>query len=419
MSARTCLLCGKPLSRIWVGAGDDFCSREHRNQHRLRRGMDRLTEANKISSLMRRRENPRSIAVARLPRDFGASRRGFLGASVPAASGTHFSSLRPLSTSFVPRISSASERYLQPRPPRPAAPSRLRPPDSSFLRFSPVTIFDRYSLQWSRSPAPEAQCRPAKGSAGNAAPVAPQRGAMLPVRIPRARAAPLRDHALGAGGNHRAFSALRHAEIRAHFGSGAAAPPRIEPPSTAGFLKAQSPRRLKAPERTGHVQAISRVFGFRPPALRGALWARPLKARVALAALARQFVSTRNALNLTAIPRAIGRGISTRGLLRLPSPVPVKAIGIRWPGAVRIERRSPYNGHAPATREWGSLWDTSGLAGFPNPRTSLSASQCGRLTSRPLTIPLAPARADGAPRVALAPFAPPDSPFGYKEFQDQ
>jgi hypothetical protein len=45
MSARTCLLCGKPLSRIWVGAGD-FCSREHGNQYRLKRGMDRLTETN-------------------------------------------------------------------------------------------------------------------------------------------------------------------------------------------------------------------------------------------------------------------------------------------------------------------------------------------------------------------------------------
>ncbi|MBZ5624007.1 MAG: hypothetical protein LAQ69_35705 [Acidobacteriia bacterium] len=61
MNARTCLLCGKTLSRIWVGAGEDFCSREHRNQYRLRRGMDRLQEANKVASLMRRRENPKAI----------------------------------------------------------------------------------------------------------------------------------------------------------------------------------------------------------------------------------------------------------------------------------------------------------------------------------------------------------------------
>ena len=63
MNTRTCLLCGKPLSRIWVGAGEDFCSREHRNQYRLRRGMDRLLEANKVASLMRAREQPKPISV--------------------------------------------------------------------------------------------------------------------------------------------------------------------------------------------------------------------------------------------------------------------------------------------------------------------------------------------------------------------
>jgi hypothetical protein len=62
MNARTCLLCGKALSRIWVGAGEDFCSREHRNQYRLRKGMDRLLEANKVANLMRRREQPKPIS---------------------------------------------------------------------------------------------------------------------------------------------------------------------------------------------------------------------------------------------------------------------------------------------------------------------------------------------------------------------
>lgn len=63
MNARTCLLCGKALSRIWVGAGEDFCSREHRNQYRLRKGMDRLHEANKVATLMRRREQPKPITA--------------------------------------------------------------------------------------------------------------------------------------------------------------------------------------------------------------------------------------------------------------------------------------------------------------------------------------------------------------------
>jgi hypothetical protein len=59
--SKNCLLCQKPLSRIRVGGGEDFCSREHRNQYRLRQGMNRLTEANKVANVMRRRENPRPI----------------------------------------------------------------------------------------------------------------------------------------------------------------------------------------------------------------------------------------------------------------------------------------------------------------------------------------------------------------------
>src|SRR5579862_7599380 len=66
MSVKTCQLCGKPLGRMRVGGDGDFCSREHRNQFRLRKGMDRLMEANKVASLMRRRENPKQIPLARL-----------------------------------------------------------------------------------------------------------------------------------------------------------------------------------------------------------------------------------------------------------------------------------------------------------------------------------------------------------------
>jgi hypothetical protein len=34
-----------------------------------------------------------------------------------------------------------------------------------------------------------------------------------------------------------------------------------------------------------------------------------------------------------------------------------------------------------------------------------------------VAVPLAPVRSNGAPHVALAPFAPQYSPFGYKEYQ--
>jgi hypothetical protein len=67
MSAKSCLLCGAPLGRIRVGAGEDFCSREHRNQYRLKRSMECLSEANKVATLARRRENPKPLSIGALP----------------------------------------------------------------------------------------------------------------------------------------------------------------------------------------------------------------------------------------------------------------------------------------------------------------------------------------------------------------
>lgn len=77
MSARACQLCGKPLSRIRVGTDGDFCSREHRNQFRLRQGMDRLMEANNVANLMRRRELPKPIVPQQMESNASLERRSF------------------------------------------------------------------------------------------------------------------------------------------------------------------------------------------------------------------------------------------------------------------------------------------------------------------------------------------------------
>jgi hypothetical protein len=76
MSAKNCQLCGKTLGRMRVGSDGDFCSREHRNQFRLRKGMDRLQEANQVATLMRRRDNPKKMPVALLLISPAMERRG-------------------------------------------------------------------------------------------------------------------------------------------------------------------------------------------------------------------------------------------------------------------------------------------------------------------------------------------------------
>jgi hypothetical protein len=400
MNARTCLLCGKSLGRIWVGAGDDFCSREHGNQYRLKRGMDRLTETNKISSLMRKRENPKPITAAQLPLDFASARRDFPEVSIPAAGRTRLPSLRSLSVSSTPRISTVSESCVAPRLPRRAGPSEPRQPDTSFFRF------------------------PAR----KLAPVAPVREAQPPLRMPLARAARLPRRVLGSGGKQRDFGALRHAAMRANAGSGGMAPSRVEPPGAACFGKSRRPRGIAASPRTSGVRELSRGFGSRRLARRTPLPpASPAPRSVglhtsarALGPVARQPLSNVRDSNARLEPRMLA-SVGRRSGLVYPSFVaPVNPTAIRWPGASRIRKWIPCHGNASAVREWGPLWNVSGRTGFSAPRRSLAAIERAMSTSCAVALPLAPVRANGAHRhVALAPFAPQNSPFGYKEYQEK
>ncbi|MGA9626864.1 MAG: hypothetical protein WBQ65_20490, partial [Bryobacteraceae bacterium] len=133
-----------------------------------------------------------------------------------------------------------------------------------------------------------------------------------------------------------------------------------------------------------------------------------------------QIPCLRNTWNRPAAPRAMGWRISTRELACPSLLARVNPTGIKWPGAVRIGRRSSHNGHALAVREWGPLWNLSGLAGLANPRHSLAALvERGMPTPCVVAVPLTPVRANGARHIALAPFNPQNSPFGYKEYQEK
>jgi len=235
------------------------------------------------------------------------------------------------------------------------------------------------------------------------------------------RSALLRNRIAGSGSQQRGFGPFRHAGMRAHAGFGGIAPSRIEPPGAACFRNARHSRGLETPRR-GSSPGLSRGFGFRRPARRGSVCIWPLKARMAVAPLvsaAQQFRHVQKTLNCPAAPRAMSRRMATRELVCPPLLARLNPAGIQWPGAARMGRRSPYNGHAPALREWGPLWNVSGLAGFSNARRSLGALDWGMPTPCAVAVPLAPVRSNCAHHVALAPFNPQNSPFGYKEYQEK
>lgn len=96
MAARTCLHCGKALVFMRMGAGGDFCSREHRNQYQLQRGMGRLAEANKVATLARRRETPKALFSEPAGSPAGAGRMHQEPAAFPNRAGTVVWPLRKL-----------------------------------------------------------------------------------------------------------------------------------------------------------------------------------------------------------------------------------------------------------------------------------------------------------------------------------
>ena len=194
MSAKSCLLCGAPLGRIRVGAGEDFCSREHRNQYRLKRSMECLSEANKVATLARRRENPKALSIGALPCLPGEPRadtltRPFNGAAVRA-----------------PKLGIAAPRFSAPM----AGPVRLLKPKSR------KTASRSAAAPISSSAAPARRTRMAKvtrslaGSKAGLIPLLPaapnnalrvSSGTAFRPRLPRASEAAIRmTRALRSGG---------------------------------------------------------------------------------------------------------------------------------------------------------------------------------------------------------------------------
>ena len=138
MNGRTCQLCGKALSRFTVGSGGDFCSREHRNQFRLRLGMDRLMEANKVASLMRRRENAKAIPAAQLTRDSKVQPRVAPLFRMPVRQ-AEAHPLRSMPAVETPRIASRSAALLPPSL-EPASPqdATVRAIGKDYIGLRPV-----------------------------------------------------------------------------------------------------------------------------------------------------------------------------------------------------------------------------------------------------------------------------------------
>jgi hypothetical protein len=201
--------------------------------------MDRLEEANKVTSLMRRRENPRHISAARLMCNSALERRGFFEAKNPGgrAEMASFSRVPPAPAS--PRVASGADRYVAPRA------ARLKATESS-RRLDPsrIHINGRGML-----------------------PLVPPRRQKLRVQISQAPIVTLRCDTPAPNAVPRDFGMLRQGEIRVHFGS-AMAPGSLGPRHALTLVNRAHPRKVGSSAVEGKALRVSIGIGFRVPPTR-------------------------------------------------------------------------------------------------------------------------------------------------------
>ena len=367
MNGRTCQLCGKPLSRIWAGGGGDFCSREHRNQYRLRCGMDTLLEANKHASLMRRRDTPRQFPLAQLQSNSPVGTRAF--GPVRAAE------RRPLS-----RPMSASP-----------APARFQAGDSS---FRPPAAAGASPGQARLAPKPGAR----RGNRTAPLPLRPRR---MPVALAPAGAVPVRFHKNSVPGARRSFVMLAHQSPRPVVSARAFRSLALEP---SGKIATRA-HTLKLAGKVGNAFRVSGSKGFRLPKL-----------------AQRQTASTGPSIDglrfpgILTLPRAAHAGPSIA-----PTPAeqdfsvaPARPPAFRQEGLrTGLQSAAPVVLAPPSPRgnpldQRQFAWQSPALEGQLVLRRS--AMRAGQASTAPDCLPLKLAPAGAAPvhRLGQAPFEPQD-----------
>lgn len=379
MNGRTCQLCGKALSRFTVGSGGDFCSREHRNQFRLRLGMDRLMEANKVASLMRRRENAKAIPSAQLACDSKVLPRIAPLLRLPIRH-PDVHPLRTLPTMVTPTIAPHSEA------PR-SSPQLAAPMRSEVRAVDPQT----FALRPARPLLPPRTDRfqPRILPAG---PVIP--------RLARVRVADLR----------REVSELRLSLHRTNIGGNGIQVRPLHTPAQS-CQEPQQPRRLNNSAGRGRELRVSGGIGFRLPAarIRSIEFARPRTAPPAPS-------TEPYALPAGARPKKSAQ--ATSGVIRFNvhvpyGPTPPKqnnGYAFQWPDALGNGAELPRQAGS-VTRSCDVRW----IAPAPCPPQLRHRNGVVRLRSAAPPVPSLsaprPCAIQSARRLTLVSFQPQETPF--------
>src|SRR5689334_4127272 len=377
MSVKTCQLCGKPLSRLRVGADPEFCSKEHRNQFKMRKGMDRLVEVNKVANLMRRRESPKHIAFSNLMAQSAITPRGFYESERTSVHTTPFSRKAEYEAFAEPRITAHADDCLLLRGRRYAGQKLIRRPNSNRVRI---------------------QGRNANLSL-------PDGRWKLKANVAQAPARSLH-HRSAANPQRREFKLLRPPGIRVHVGNGPAALRRTPFPGTEALRQGLRPPSVRFVAAKGNALrvSISRGFTLARASVR-AFQTKP-DARSALVYARRAMTIVPDILNQQAGARALAAA-TTSIAMRIPgAPQLSQNAQFHARGAMTPPGGSAMRGTLPSARFSPVGWTLAQAQWKPGPITPDSAGFARRNGVHLKRLAMLPNRVTSVPQTTFSPFIP-------------
>jgi hypothetical protein len=373
MNPRSCQLCGKPLSRLRVGSDGDFCSKEHRNQFRLRAGMDRLVEVNKVANLMRRRESAKQLPPSALICNSALGRRGFMDAK-PAHIHVlpRLIELRPAAATR-PRITAYSDRCLTEDVP--AVPGAIQRP-----RTHPAEI--RLSGREMR-------------------PAIPERRRRLTFSFPRTGATAIGSLAAGGERLHRDFRRVPQNGIRVHLGGG---PQVFQASKTAALVAAARLQSFKSHPVQGNALRVSTPIAFRVPQVQKIARKSGLHGSSTLQPVARPRLTAAQPLDSTTEQRSASIPMPDMAATLPAPPRAAHSAGFPKRGAMRTSAQNPSDSPARAQRPSELPLRASEPRLRPSRLAQAAAGFSRRNGAHLFKIPMAPNAVPSLPQLGTSPF---------------
>jgi hypothetical protein len=360
-----------------MGADPDFCSKEHRNQFRLRKGMDRLEEVNKVANLMRRRESPKPITFSSLMCQSAISPRGFYETERTQIHTVPFQRQVEYQKLHEPRISARADKCIPPATRRHSGQKSIRRPNTGRIgirNLNPRPAFP--GARWS-----------------------------LPARIVQAPARNLRNRK-SADPQQREYKLLRQTGIRVHFGRGPAALRRVPFKGTEALRQGIRISRLRSLAAKGNALRVSISHGFKVPAVKLRKFQSRLEARSTLIYSRQAVPLTTSALNREAIARLLTTSTTTIAL-RLPdAPPAVHNSKFSARGATPPAMGSAMPGTIPGSRFSAIGWTLPGAQWTPSEIHPPDAGFARRNGAHLKGLSVLPNGVVSLPQVSFSPFIP-------------